>query len=120
MSKVEGADIEQGTIPEAVIARQKKEQELRDALGVLDEIVGRAENTQGDLRDSVVLLRATLSRMYENFLAQVREGDEKGAAEALSDSSQKAENVKRIAVDMETAMDEFRKIVNQLKGQIQN
>lgn len=111
---------EPSKIPDAVIARGKKESEIKETLDILDEIAGQAENTQGDLKESVVLLRTTLSKMYENFLAEVRDGDEHGAITSLGTTNQKAENVKRLAIGMETLMDDFRRKVDELKGQVRN
>jgi len=103
-------------VPDPVIEVDKRKREIMGTFEMLEDIIGRADSAEGELRKSIEFLRDYQKNKYAEILKFLQEGNQEEALVLLKDSDEKAMHAKLAAQDIESLMDELVKRTGELSG----
>ena len=111
---------QQAEMSEAVIGVEKRKREIMGILELLEDIIQRAESAEGELKNSLDMLRDSQQHKYAEILKMLQEENSEGALVYLRESDNKAEQARLAAREIESLMDDLIRKTNELRGIIQS
>jgi hypothetical protein len=99
-----------------VIEVDKRKRDIMGVFEILEDIIGRADLAEEELRKSIEFLRDFQKQKYAEILKLLQEENEEEALVLLKDSDDKAMRARLAARDIESLMDDLVKRTEALKG----